>query len=150
MAAKEVRSALLAHLAKSQYSKPLSSLFDVKEFVEQCYPSLEVEMVNISNEQDAGRWIIVLSCKHVTLLGSCLGPIKPARMVFNKGGRYSVEVLLTAASTGSWKESVPPPPSQGHMLPTGSFLAHSGYAICPGIVNYDSDLKKSYAFSPKI
>ena len=106
----EARSALLAYLAKSQHSKPLNNLFDVREFVKRCYPSLEVEMVNVGNEEDgdAGLCIIVLSCKYVTLLGSCLGPIKPARMVFNKDGQYSIEVLLTAVSIGLWMESVPP------------------------------------------
>ena len=145
----EARSALLAHLAKSQYSKPLNSLFDVKEFVGQCYPSLEVEMVNINNEQDgdARRWIIVLSGKYVTLLGSYLGPIKPARMVFNESGQYSVEVLLTAVSTGSWKESVPPHKDICSQL--DSFLAHSGYVICPGIVDYDSNFKEIIRFQSK-
>ena len=59
-------------------------------------------MVNISSEQGYESWVIVLSGKYVTLVGSCLGPIKPVRMVFNETGRYNVEVLLTAVSTGSW------------------------------------------------
>ena len=86
MAAKETRSALLAHLAKLHYSKALPSLSDVREFIQRCYPSLESEMINISSEQGDESWVIVLSGKYVTLVGSCLGPIIPARMVFNEIG----------------------------------------------------------------
>ena len=145
----DARSALLAHLAKSQYCKPFSTLCDVKEFVEQCYPSLDFEMVNIGSDQegDAGRWIIVLSGKYVTLLGSGLGAIKPARMVFNDSGQYSVEVLLTAVNNGSWKESVPPHIDICSQL--DSFFAHSGYVICPGIIKYDRDFKEIVRFQSK-
>ena len=138
LTAMEARSALLAHLAKSQYSKPFSTLFDVKEFVERCYPSLDVEMVNIGNEKegDAGRWIIVLSGKYVTLLGSCLGPMKPAHMVFNESGQYSIEVLLTAVNTGSWKESVPPHSDICSRM--DSFLLI--------LANYDRDFKEIIRF----
>ena len=62
-------------------------------------------------------------------------------MVFNKTGRYNIEVLLTAVSTGSWKESVPPHKEICSEL--DSFLAHSGYVICPGIVNYDMEFKET-------
>ena len=147
MAAEETRSALLAHLAKSHYSKVLTSLSDVQEFIQRCYPNLESEMINISSEQGYESWVIVLSGKYVTLVGSCLGPIKPARMVFNETGRYNVEVLLTAVSTGSWKESVPPHKEICSEL--DSFLAHSGYVICPGIVNYDVEFKETIRFQSK-
>ena len=33
-------------LAKSQYTSPLNSLVDIKDFVEQCYPSLNVDLVD--------------------------------------------------------------------------------------------------------
>lgn len=148
MAAKETRSALLAHLAKSQYSKPLTNLCEVQEFVQRCYPSLEAELVSISSEQGDERWVIVLSAKYVTLVGSCLGPIKPARMVFNESGRNSVEVLLTAVSTGSWKESVPPRKEICSELDT--LFAHFGYVVCPGIrLTTTLNSKTSYVFNRK-
>ena len=77
MAAKETRSALLTHLAKLHYSQALTSLSDVQEFIQWCYPYLESEMINISSQQGDESWVIVLSGKYVTLVGSCLGPIKP-------------------------------------------------------------------------
>ena len=149
MAGKEARSFLLAHLAKSHYSKPLSSLDDVKDFVKRCYPSLEAEIVNVGGEAGNGseRWVVVLSSKYVTLLRSSLGPIKPARMVFHEDGRYTVEVLLAVVCTGSWKESLPPHTDICSGL--DSFLAHSGYVICPGIVKYESEFEELIRFQSK-
>ena len=108
MAGKEARSFLLAHLAKSHYTKPLSSLDDVKDFVERCYPSLETEMVNVGGEAGNGseRWVVVLSSKYVTLLRSSLGPIRPARMVFHEDGRYT-----TFMHYHVWELHALPPPS---------------------------------------
>ena len=146
MAGKEARSFLLAHLAKSHYTKPLSSLDDVKDFVERCYPSLETEMVNVGGEAGNGseRWVVVLSSKYVTLLRS---PIRPARMVFHEDGRYTVEVLLAVVRSGSWKESLPPHRDICSGLDT--FLAHSGYVICPGIVMYESEFESLIRFQSK-
>ena len=101
---------LKAHLAKSAYCEQLANLDNVKKFVRMCYPILEVEDVEISED----RWVIVCSAKY-SLIGGNTGPMKPARMIFNSEGEYSFEVLLKKIQTGSastqsdlWYPGYPP------------------------------------------
>ena len=97
--AESARSALVAYLSNSKYRgycKSLSALEDVKDFVFYCYPSLDAELASV----DASTWLIV-SSKFVRLpwAATIAGPIKPARMVFNNDGDYSVEVLMKVVQT---------------------------------------------------
>ena len=57
--------ALKAHLSRKNYTKPLASLKDVKEFLLQCYPSLEVKETEICDNEGVSRWVVVC-CPYLT------------------------------------------------------------------------------------
>ncbi len=132
--------ALKALLAKQGYSEKLSTLSDVKKFVEACYPSLEVE---INDEEGASRWVIVCSTRYSRLQGS---PVKP-RVLFRSDGSYSLEILLNKVQGGLWTDSKPPHANIKSTLDT--LLTHSGYVICPGIRSYDSEFEQTVRFKTK-
>ena len=145
--AESARSALVAHLSNSKYRgycKSFCALEDVKDFVFYCYPSLDVEVVGV----DASTWVIV-SSKFVRLPwgATIAGPIKPARMVFNNDGHYSVEVLMKVVQTGSWKESHPP--HKNICLVLDTFLSNSGYVLCSGLKDYTDEFSHIIRFQSK-
>ena len=142
-------AALKAHLAKPVYSEQLSSLDSVRKFAEKCYPSLEVKDAHISDHLDGSRdnrWVIVGSANY-SLIGGSTAPLKPARIVFDGKGDYSFEVLLKSIQTGSWKASEAPHREVSGILDT--LLASSGYVLCPGIRDYDSQYGESIQFKSK-
>ena len=135
-------AALKAHLAKSAYCEQLANLDNIKKFVRMCYPILEVKAVEISED----RWVIVCSAKY-SLIGGNTGPMKPARMIFDSEGEYSFEVLLKKIQTGSWRTSEPPHKVISGILDT--LLPSSGYVLCPGIRDYDSQYGEFIRFKSK-
>ena len=140
-------AALKAHLAKAQYQDQLSTLDDVARFVRQCYPSLTVESVCINDDAGCDRWVIVCSAKYTRVEGGNIGPVKQARMVFDDRGDYTFEVLLKTIRSGSWKESQPP--HEGIVALLDTLLASSGYVICPGIIDYQSEFGEVIRFQSK-
>ena len=138
-------AALKAHLAKSAYSEELKTLDDCRKFVEKCYPMLEVEDAHIA-DQDGGRWVIVCSAKYSRIEGSA-GPLKAARMIFASDGDYSFEVLLKGILKGSWKGSEAPHKEISSILDT--LLASSGFLVCPGIRDYESQYSEAIRFRSK-
>ena len=135
-------AALKAHLAKSAYCEQLANLDNVKKFVRMCYPILEAEDVEISED----RWVIVWSAKY-SRIGGNTGPLKPARMIFDSEGEYSFEVLLKKIQTGSWRASEPPHKVISGILDT--LLPSSGYVLCPGIRDYESQYGEFIRFKSK-
>ena len=62
-------------------------------------------------------------------------------------GDYSFEVLRKRMQTGSWKASEAPHREISGILDT--LLASSGYVLCPGIRDYDSQYGESIRFKSK-
>ena len=58
--------ALKVHLSRKNY-KPLASLKDGKEFLLQCYPSLEVKQMEICDDEGVSRWVVVC-CTYLILV----------------------------------------------------------------------------------
>ena len=61
--------ALKVHLSRKNYmyTKPLASLKDGKEFLLQCYPSLEVKEMEICDDEGVSRWVVVC-CTYLILV----------------------------------------------------------------------------------
>ena len=133
-------AALKAVLAKQTYAERLSTLSDVKTFVQVCYPSLEIEQVEINDEEGESKWVIVCSTKYSRLQGS---PVKP-RVLFSSNGKYTLEVLLYKVRSGVWTDSEPPHDAIKSVLDT--LLSNSGYVICPGIRDYDNEFGQTIRF----
>ena len=154
MASAAALLALRAHLAKSDYPHKFERSSDVSKFIEECYPSLLVEVVPRSESDPKGRltpghdqWIIVTSARFVHLFDSSIGPVRPARIVFKPDGKHTFEVLMTVVSSGSWYDSQPPHKEISSILDT--LLENSGYVLCPGIKSYESTFSDHIRFTPK-
>ena len=150
MASATALLALRAHLAKSDYPHKLECSSDVSKFLQECYPSLPVEVVSESEPRGSlspGQWIIVTSARFVHLVDSSIGPLRPARIVFKPDGKHTFEVLMTVTSSGSWYDSQPPHKEISSMLDT--LLENSGYVLCPGIKSYESKFSDHIRFTPK-
>ena len=92
----------------------------------------------VSDESGASkRWVIDLSGKYVSLVKSDLDPLKPARILFDYTRVYRIEVLMKVTSTGLWVDSLPTHKQICSELDT--FLPHSGYVVCPQIVDYEEE-----------
>ena len=139
--------ALKAHLAKSAFTERFLVLADTKNFVLRCYPSLQVEDVEISGEDGEKRWVIVCSRKYSRVEGAGIGPVKPARMVFSYDGNFSFEVLLKCVRSGSWLFSEPPHTEITTQLDT--LLPSSKFILCPGIRDYEKEFGESVRFQSK-
>ena len=138
-------AALKAHLSKSTCKEKLSNLEDVGIFLRRCYPALNIESAKLG-EKD---WLIVWCAKYVELVseGNNMGPIKPARVVFNSSGSYSFEVIFRSILTGSWIASEPPHTQITNILDT--LLIHSRYCLCPGIHSYNTEFGQIINFKSK-
>ena len=51
-------ASLKVHLANSSYNEPLKTLKDVEAFLRRCYPTLEIEEVQLGT-YEVKRWMIV-------------------------------------------------------------------------------------------
>jgi len=71
-----------AHEVKTTCAEQFWTVFDTKNFVLCCFPSLTVQEVQISREHVDGekRWVIIWSTKSE---GCGIGPVKPMHMVFS-------------------------------------------------------------------
>ena len=135
MASAAALLALCAHLAKSDYPHKFERSSDVSKFIEECYPSLLVEVVPRSESDPKERltpghdqWNIVTSARFVHLFDSSIGPVRPARIVFKPDGKHTFEVLMTVVSNGSWYDSQPPHKEISSMLDT--LFENSRYVLC--------------------
>lgn len=72
-------SALEAHLLWANYTTAFVSLEDVKAFLLHCYPSLELKLVKVSDDEGDSSWVIVCSAKYLWVEES---PVRPARFLF--------------------------------------------------------------------
>ena len=143
--------ALCAHLAKCDYQHKLECSGDIIKFLQECYPSLPIEVVSeTENKQSclsSGQWIIVTSTRFVHLFNSSIGPVRPARIVFKPNGKHTFEVFMSVTSSGSWSDSQLPHKEICSMLNT--LLENSGYVLCPGIKTYESTFSEYIRFNPK-
>ena len=130
--------ALKAHLSRTTYAKCLTSLEDIKKFLMQCYPTLEVKEVEVSDDEGTGNWVIVCTPYYSCVEGR---PINPARMVFSSDGTYCLEVMMKSVNSGSWKDSLPPHRTICDLLST--LLANSGYVLCPGIRDFTGEFSET-------
>ena len=130
----EALTVVQAHLLRNNYtSTALASLADVQLFLQNCYPSLEVTLVKEDDRDSA--WVVVCCRKYVCIEGR---PVKPARLVFGTHGMYCFKVLLKNVKVGCWIQSLPPHREICDYLET--FLEHSGYITCPGlVVNFETE-----------
>ena len=55
-------NAVLAHLSRKNYTKPLVSL---KEFLLQCYLALEVKEMEVCDDEGVSRWVVIC-CPYLT------------------------------------------------------------------------------------
>ena len=151
MASAAALLALCAHLAKRDYQHKLKCSGDVSKFLQECYPSLPVEVLSEVESQESclslSQWIIVTSARFVHLFNSSIGPVRSARIVFKPDGKHTFEVLMTVTSNGSWSNSQPPHKEICSMLDT--LLENSGYVLCPGIKTYESTFSEYIRFNPK-
>ena len=137
---------LKAHLAKSSYDEPLKTLKDVEAFLRRCYPTLEIEEVQLGT-YEVNRWMIVCCVKYSEVVGANIGPVKPVRMVFSVDGTYLLEALLKSIGSGSWLASEPPHSRINSLLDT--LLARSGYTLCPGIRSYEEEFAETIRFQSR-
>ena len=151
MASAAALLALCAHLAKCDYQHKLECSGDVIKFLQECYPSLPVEVVSETESKQSclslGQWIIVTSARFVHPFNLSIGPVRPVRIVFKPNGKHTFEVLMTVTSSGSWSDSQPPHKEICSMLNT--LLENSGYVLCPGITTYKSTFSEYIRFNPK-
>ena len=100
-------------------------------------------MTLVKDDGDSA-WVVVCCRKYLCIDGR---PVKPARLLFDTHGMYCFEVLLKKIKVGCWMESLPPHREIGDYLET--FLKHSGYIICPGLVNFETEFGVTVRFKPK-
>ena len=132
MSAGDALVALKAHVARADYPKPLRTLEDVQSYLESCYPSLERSVIK---DDDGQTWTVVC-CAKATIIGHGVGPIKPARVVFEMCGSYAFQVLLKPVKIGEWQRQEPGISAElKEML--DSMLANSEFLLCPGIREYE-------------
>ena len=133
-----------AHILRADYTTAFECLEDVETFLLHCYPTLQANLVKVSDDVGDSKWVIVCCTKYSRVEGR---PVKPVRLLFGGDGMYCFEVLLKKVKSGSWKESLPPHREICDHL--GTFLESSGYLLCPGIVNFDTEFGETVRFKPK-
>ena len=141
-------AALKAHLSKKTYKESMLMLSDVTAFVQKCYPSLSMQLANVTAEQEpeTKQWVIVGTSTYIQLDSG--GPVQPARMVFNSNGMYMFQVFLQTTKEGAWRSSEAGPSSEVISL-LDTLLSNSGYVVCPGIRNYIATFEDYVRFESK-
>ena len=107
---------------------------------------MKVAYISDDPEAEDSQWVIVCTTKFSQVEGGS-GPVNAARVVFDSKGDYSLEVLLKSVKAGSWKASEPPHTEISGIL--DMLLANSGYVLCPGIREYDSQYGEYIRFKSK-
>ncbi len=123
---------LKAHLKRSRVTVS-HMLGDVVLFVKECYPSLDIQEVD-------EKWLIVscsrfvFSCDATISPQYSLGPLKPIRIVFHSEGNFTVEILMSIVSSGTWK-GVSTPYSSVLDYPTLVFFYVLEFLIIPHAIH---------------
>ena len=61
-------NALQTHLQKSLYDEPLNSFNDIIKFLERCYPSLDIGIAEMEDDESHKKKWVVVCCAKFRLL----------------------------------------------------------------------------------